>query len=153
MLKYIFKEGDGPGFLSISVVSSTQEVEIKGEPAEALEEVVVGDGKILKIGSQLDPRIWEEIIDILHENMEAFAWTHEDMPGINLENIVHYLNTSPEVSSVKQIQRKFASKQNLVIAEKVEKLLRAHFIQEVSYLDWLANVVRVKKSNSKWICV
>jgi hypothetical protein len=57
MLKYIFKEGDGPGFLSISVVSSTQEVEIKGEPAEALEEVVVGDGKILKIGSQLDPRI------------------------------------------------------------------------------------------------
>jgi hypothetical protein len=85
--------------------------------------------------------------------MEAFAWTHEDMPGINLENIVHYLNTSPEVSSVKQIQRKFASKQNLVIAEKVEKLLRAHFIQEVSYLDWLANVVRVKKSNSKWICV
>jgi hypothetical protein len=37
----------GPGFLLVSVVNNTQEVEIKGEPAEALEEVVVGDGKIL----------------------------------------------------------------------------------------------------------
>jgi hypothetical protein len=100
----------------------------------------------------LDPRFREEIIDFLHKNIEAFAWTHEDMPGIDPENIVHYLNTSLEVSSVKQKQRKFASKGNLEIAE-VEKLLRARFIQEVYYLDWLANMVLVKKSNGKWICV
>jgi hypothetical protein len=91
----------GSGFLPVSVVSSTQEVEIKGEPAESLEEVVVEDGKILKIRSQLDPMIREGIID-LHENMEAFAWTHEDMPIIYLENIVHCLNTSPEASPVKR---------------------------------------------------
>jgi hypothetical protein len=40
-----------PGFLPVSVVSSTQEVEVKGKPAKALEEVVVGDWKILKISS------------------------------------------------------------------------------------------------------
>ena len=38
--------------------------------------------------------------------------------------------------------------------EEVEKLLAIGFIREVSYLEWLANVVIVKKSNVKWrMCV
>jgi hypothetical protein len=37
---------------------------------------------------------------------------------------------------------------------EVEKLLKAQFIEEVYYPDWLANVVLVKKSNGKWrMCV
>ena len=40
------------------------------------------------------------------------------------------------------------------MAEEVERLLEVDFIREVVYLDWLANVVMVKKSNDKWrICV
>ena len=34
--------------------------------------------------------------------------------------------------------------------EEVEKLLNVGFIREVYYLEWLANVVMVKKSNGKW---
>ena len=34
--------------------------------------------------------------------------------------------------------------------EKVNKLLAAGFIREVYYLDWLANVILVKKVNGKW---
>jgi hypothetical protein len=42
----------------------------------------------------------------------------------------------------------------LAIAEEVEKLLKARFIREVYYPDWLANVVLVKKSNGKWrMCI
>jgi hypothetical protein len=141
-------------FLPVSVVSSTNEAEIKGKPAETLEEIVVGNGKILKIGSQLDPDIQEGIIDFLRKNIDSFAWTHEDMPGIDPENIIHCLNTSPEASPVKQKRRKFAPERNLAIAEEVEKLLKARFIQEVYYPDWLANVVLVKKSNGKWrMCI
>jgi hypothetical protein len=142
------------GFLLVSVFSSIHEVEIKGGPAEALEEVAVGDGKVLRIGSQLDLNIRKGIVYFLRENMDAFAWSQEDMLGIDPENIVHYSNTSPEVSPVKQKQRKFASERNLAIAEEVEKLLKACFIREVYYLDWLANVVLVKKSNGKWrMCI
>jgi hypothetical protein len=37
---------------------------------------------------------------------------------------------------------------------KVKKLLKAQFIREVYYPEWLANVVLVKKSNEKWrMCV
>ena len=38
--------------------------------------------------------------------------------------------------------------------EEVRKLLEADFIREVYYLDWLANIVIVKKANRKWrMCV
>ena len=38
--------------------------------------------------------------------------------------------------------------------EEVTKLLMAGFIREVYYLDWLANVVLMKKANGKWrMCV
>ena len=37
--------------------------------------------------------------------------------------------------------------------EEVEKLLTLGFIREVYYLEWIANVVMVKKYNEKWRCV
>ena len=48
----------------------------------------------------------------------------------------------------------FAPKRNQAIAEEVCKLQEASFIREVYYLDWLANVVMVKKASGKWrMCV
>jgi len=42
---------------------------------------------------------------------------------------------------------------NKAITVEVEKLLEADFIREVFYPDWLANVVMVKKSNGRRMCV
>jgi hypothetical protein len=55
---------------------------------------------------------------------------------------------------MKQRRRTFAAERNQAIAEEVERLLKAGFIWEVDYPEWLANVVLVKKSNGKWrMCV
>lgn len=43
---------------------------------------------------------------------------------------------------------------NQVIVEEVENFLKAQFIREVQYPEWLANVVMVRKPNGKWrMCV
>ena len=34
--------------------------------------------------------------------------------------------------------------------DEVRKLLEVDFIREVYYLEWLANMVMVKKANGKW---
>ena len=48
----------------------------------------------------------------------------------------------------------FAPERDNAIKEEVQKLTLAKFIREVYYLDWLANVVIVKKANGKWrMCV
>lgn len=45
-------------------------------------------------------------------------------------------------------------KRKQIINDEVKRLLKASFIREVYYLDWLANVVIVKKRNGKWrVCI
>jgi len=84
----------------------------------------------------------------------VFAWCHDDMPGIDPSVISHRLNVDPNYQPVKQKRRNFASERNQAIHEEVERLLKAGFIREVDYPQWLANVVLVKKSSEKWrMCV
>ena len=52
------------------------------------------------------------------------------------------------------MQRIFALEPNKAITKEVEKILEAGFIKEVFYLNWLANMVMVKKRNGKWrMCI
>lgn len=122
---------------------------------EALEEFEIGDsGKKFHIGSQLPQPIKEDLVAFLRRNKDVFAWSHEDMPGIDPSVIVHKLNVDPNYRPVKQRRRAFAAERNKAVVEEVEKLLKAGFIREVDYPEWLANVVLVKKSNGKWrMCV
>jgi len=126
-----------------------------GEPVEALEEFELDDsGKIVHIGSQLPQPMKEDLVAFLRRNKDVFSWSHEDMPGIDPSVIVHKLNVDPNYHPVKQRRRAFAAERNTAVAEEVKKLLKARFIREVDYPEWLANVVLVKKSNGKWrMCV
>uniref|UniRef100_A0A2N9IT33 Uncharacterized protein n=1 Tax=Fagus sylvatica TaxID=28930 RepID=A0A2N9IT33_FAGSY len=92
--------------------------------------------------------------NFLKNNLDVFAWTHDDMPGIDPATICHKLNVDPSIRPIKQKRRVFAPDRNQAISDEVEKLLTAGFIREVFYPDWLANVVMVKKANGKWrMCV
>jgi hypothetical protein len=55
----------------------------------------------------------------------VFAWAHEDMPRLSLEDILHHLNADLTIKPVKQKKRKLAPKRNTAIAKEVEKLLKA----------------------------
>jgi ribonuclease HI len=102
----------------------------------------------------MDRTIREALISFLKSNLDVFAWTHDDMPGIDPATICHKLNVDPSIRPIKQKRRVFAPDRNQAISDEVEKLLTAGFIREVFYPDWLANVVMVKKANGKWrMCV
>jgi hypothetical protein len=85
----------------------------------------------------------------LRDNTDVFAWSHEDMSGIDPLVLTYRLNVDLSHRPVKQKRRSFAPERNQAIYEEVEKLLQAKFIWEVDYPNWLANVVLVKKANGK----
>ncbi|KAJ9555927.1 hypothetical protein OSB04_010541 [Centaurea solstitialis] len=88
------------------------------------------------------------------EHSDCFAWTHEDMVGIDPDIISHKLNVDPTFKPIKQKRRKFAPERNKVINDEVDNLLKTVKIREVKYPDWLANVVVVQKKNGKWrVCI
>ena len=108
----------------------------------------------MKIETALPTSEKEKMISFLRANQDVFTWKHEDMPEIDRKIIQHRLNVNPECKPIQQKQRIFALERNKAVIEEVETLLKADFIREVFYPDWLANVVMVKKSNGKWrMCV
>ena len=69
------------------------------EIAEKLEmvELVEGDPiKTTQVGTSLNLQTKKEIISFLKDNLDVFAWSHEDMPGIPANIIQHHLNVDPE---------------------------------------------------------
>ena len=44
----------------------------------------------------LCPEMRTRLIEFLKENLDVFAWSHEDMPGIFSKIIQHKLNVDPE---------------------------------------------------------
>ena len=81
------------------------------ESSQELEEVNLVEGditKVTKVGTGLDPVLKSKIVEFLKQNLDVFAWTHEDMPGIDNEVIEHKLNVDPTKKPVQQKQRVFA---------------------------------------------
>ena len=124
---------------------------------EALEIVILTKNettKTTRIEMTLGPEMRTRLIQFLKENLDVFAWSHEDMPGISLKVVQHKLNVNPERKPVQQRRRAFAPERDQAVIEEVIKLLMAGFIREVYYPDWLTNVILVKKANRKWrMCV
>ena len=95
-----------------------------------------------------------ELIQLLKEYADVFAWSPDDMPGLDESLAMHSLDVDPKRKPVKQKRRNFAPERQKAIDEEVGKLINADIICEIKYPEWLANVVMVKKANGKWrMCV
>ena len=123
------------------------------EPVEELEEVILDEsrpGLTTRTGTLASLTVRQDLANFLRMNLDIFAWSHKDMPGIDPSVIVHRLNDNPDSSPVQQKKRVFAQERDKAVAEEVRKLLETGFIREVYYPDWLANVVMVRKNSGKW---
>ena len=110
--------------------------------------------KSTRIGTRMKEKTKQDLVQFLRKSIDIFAWSHEDMPGIDPSVITHGLNVHPSSKPVRQKKKVFAPERDKAIKEEVQKLTIAQFIREVYYPDWLANVVMVKKANGKWrMCV
>ena len=92
----------------------------------------------------------EELIEFLRRNVDVFRRNAYETPGVDLSFICHHLNVNPSVTSKKQLHRCSSRDHSDVVKNEVMKFKQAGAINEVFYLEWLANTVVVKKKNGKW---
>ena len=127
------------------------------ESIERLEEIPLNSSRLDKttrIGTLASPMVRIALMAFLKEDQDVFAWSHEDMPGIDPSVMVHRLNVLPSFPPVCQKKQVFAQERDRAIAEEVGKLQEVGFIREVYYPDWLADVVMLKKANGRWrMCI
>ena len=108
----------------------------------------------VKIGKGLPIKIKQDLVKLLQDHADIFAWDPKDMPGILEIVALHRLNIKPGVRPVRQKKRTFSHDKQEAIDIELDRLLEAGFITEVQFPKWIANTVLVKKSNGKWrMCV
>ena len=71
---------------------------------EELEEVVLDESRpeqTTRMGTLASLMIRQDLVVFLRMNQDVFAWSHEDMPGIDPSIIVHRLNVNPASSPIR----------------------------------------------------
>jgi hypothetical protein len=100
------------------------------------------------LGSQLSDEQEKTLLRFLFNNKDVFAWTANDLCGVN-RDVEHSLNVDPSFRPRKQRFWKMFEDKAEGARNEVKRLLSAGVIREVTYLEWLANTVMVKKANGK----
>ena len=119
----------------------------KEAKCEDLETVVVGDDlkKLFQVGAQLPLQEKEELVEFLKRNVDVFAWSAYEAPGVDPSFICHHLNVNPSVTPKKQPPWRLSKDHFDAVKNEVMKLKQAGAIKEVFYPKWLANTVVVKR--------
>jgi hypothetical protein len=124
-----------------------------GQPKPMLLCEDIAEQKVL-LGSQLSEEQEKTLLRFLFNNKDVFAWSANDLCGVNRDVIEHSLNVDPSFRQRKQRLRKMSEDKAEGAWNEVKRLLSAGVIREVKYLEWLANTVMVKKANGKWrMCI
>ena len=53
------------------------------------------DRKEIKIEAALEKSVKDEIVKLLKEDVDVFAWSYQDMPGLDTYIVVHNLPLKP----------------------------------------------------------
>ena len=91
-----------------------------------------------------------DLENFLKTNIYVFACNAYDVSGINPRLACHLLNLNPEAMPRKQPPRRSSKDHVKAVRTEVNKLKQAGAMKEIFYLEWLANIVVVKKKNVKW---
>jgi hypothetical protein len=120
----------------------------------------IAEQKVL-LGSQLSDeqektllKQEKTLLKFLFNNKDVFAWSANDLCGVNRDVIEHSLNVDPAFRPKKKRLRKMSDDKAEGAQNEVKRLLSAGVIREVTYPKGLANTVMVKKANGKWrMCI
>jgi hypothetical protein len=94
------------------------------------------------------------LLRFLFNNKDIFASSANDLCGVNRDVIEHSLNVDPAIRPMKKKLRKMSDDKAEGARNEVKMLLSAGVIRQVTYPEWLANTVMVKKANGKWrMCI
>ncbi|KAI5409974.1 hypothetical protein KIW84_055441 [Lathyrus oleraceus] len=91
------------------------------------------DVKEVKTGSRLCPDAKKGLIDLLREYSDVFAWSYQDMPGLDSEIVEHRLLLKPECPPVKQKLRRMHPEIAVKIKEEAQKKIDVGFLVTAEY--------------------
>jgi len=111
-----------------------REVEPRLEAKDELHHVpLIDKERYTSIGTTMAADDTKLIHQALKKNVDLFAWTASEVPGVNPEVITHRLSVYKEARPITQKKRNHGEEKRLAVRAETEKLLTARFILEAWY--------------------
>jgi hypothetical protein len=135
----VFAEGN------LSKISPTIPIDISVKP---------GIVENVHIGASCSPTEIVTYTSLFKEFRDIFAWSYEEMPGIDPAIVFHEIKTYPGAKPIRQCLHPVHPRKAAAIKLEVEKLLKAGFIYPVALTEWVSNPAPIdKKGGSIRVCV
>jgi hypothetical protein len=96
------------------------------------------------VGADCSPEEIQTYTDLFKEFRDVFAWSYEDMLGIDPKIVEHEITTYPDAMPVRQKICPVNPRKEAIKIE-VEKLIKAGFIYPIHLTQWVSNPVPVNK--------
>ena len=120
MLQDRYSEGN------ICNITQTNPIDISAKPSTH-EHVHVGQNCLAKES--------EAYMALFKEFRDIFAWSYEEMSGIDPSIMVHEIKTYPTAKPIKKKLRQFHLQKPTAIKAEIEKLLKAGFIYPIPLIE------------------
>jgi hypothetical protein len=101
------------------------------------------------IRAKMSPEEQAKLLQFQDKNCNVFAWSTSDLIGVHTKVIEYKLQVNPNVKPKKQKLCKMSEEKIEAVKAVVQHLSDAGFSREVTYPQWLANIVMVCKKNRK----
>jgi hypothetical protein len=121
--------------------------------ADELEEIDIGLGDKPRptfISKKLDPSLREQMIALLKEYSDRFAWDYTEMPRLDRSIVEHRLPLKKGFRPFQQRARQMRTEVLEEVKKEIEKMLEAGFIRPCSYAEWISSIVPVQKKDGRW---
>ena len=105
-----------------------REVKPHQEETEVMNLGTSGEKKEAKIDTCVFVNVQDELVALLQDYQDIFAWAYKDMAGLSSEIVQHKLPLNPECSPVKQKLRRMKPEMSLKIKEEVKKHFDVGFL-------------------------
>ena len=86
------------------------------------------DRKEVKIETLIKLTTRTKLIDLLQKYQDVFAWSYQDMPGLDIDIVVHKLPIKPRCKPIRQKLKRMKPEMLLKIKEEAKKQFDAGFI-------------------------
>ncbi|CAN6564249.1 unnamed protein product [Malus baccata var. baccata] len=121
------------------------------DPLEVIELGTKEDPRPIQISGLLEKEDRVQIICLLQEFRDCFAWHYTEMLSLDAALVEHRMPIKEGYKPVKQAPRRMSKEIEGKVKKEIERLVKAGFIRPAKYVEWLANIVPVLKAVTKEI--
>ena len=88
---------------------------------------------VFQVGANLEPSVKKRLTQLLHDYVEVFYWSYEDMPRLDTDIVVHHIPIKEVLPLIKQKVCRMHPDMSEKIKTEVMKQFNAGFLAVTSY--------------------